>query len=113
MNQAVTDYISNIKVDWQAEVANELRNLINQNVPGIEERIQYSKPHFLLNGKYAFVLGTAKEWVSLTIFNAQKLETPEGMFETSENGERKTIKHRKGQAVDSALLAGLMQQATR
>lgn len=113
MNQAVTDYISNIKVDWQADVANELRQLIDQNVPGIEERIQYGKPHFLLNGKYAFVLGTAKEWVSLTIFNAQGLNTPEGMFETSENGERKTIKIRKGQGVDAELLAGLIRQATK
>ena len=113
MTQAVTDYISNIKVDWQAEVANELHQLIHQNVPQIEERIQYGKPHYLLNGKYAFVLGTAKDWVSLTIFNAQELDTPVGMFESSETGDRKTIKIRKGQAVDSALLAELMQQVTR
>lgn len=113
MNQAVTDYINNIKVDWQAEIATQLRQIVLQVTPGIEERIQYGKPHYLKNGKYAFVLGTAKEWVSFTIFNAQTLETPAGLFEASENGDRKTIKIRKGQAVDYEMLTGLVQQVTK
>ncbi len=110
MNQAVTEYIQNIKQDWQAEVCNQLRQVIYQSIPGAEERIQYGKPHFLKNGKYAAVLGTAKDWVSLTIFNAEKLVGPEGLFEPGPP-ERKTIKIRKGQEVDYALLAGLLQQA--
>jgi hypothetical protein len=57
------------------------------------------------------VLGTAKGWVSFTIFNAQSLETPDGLFEASENGDRKTIKIRDGQAVDYELLGKLLQQA--
>src|SRR3954469_2512250 len=100
MNQQVTEYIEKIKVEWQAEICAHIRQLIFQAIPDVEERIQYGKPHYLKNGKYAFVLGTAKEWVSLTIFNAQNLATPEGLFESSDDGSRKTIKIRKEQAVD-------------
>jgi hypothetical protein len=111
MNPAVTDYISSIKQAWQAEVCSRIRQIILDAVPGIEERIQYSKPHFLKNGKYAFVLSTAKGWVSFTLFNAQTLEAPEGFFEPSDTSDRKTVKIREGETVDYALLTTLVQQA--
>ncbi|KAB2854192.1 MAG: DUF1801 domain-containing protein [Anaerolineae bacterium] len=110
MNEQVSDYIAKIKVDWQAEICTTLRQLVHNNVPDVTERIQYGKPHFLKNGKYAFVLGTAKEWVSFTLFNAGSLEAPDGFFEAGDP-ERKTIKIRKGQTVDYDLLAGFIQQA--
>jgi len=110
MNQAVTEYIEKISQEWQAEVCTKLRQVVHQAVPEVEERIQYSKPHFLKGGKYAAVLGTAKDWASFTIFNAATLETPAGFFEDGPP-ERKTIKIRKGQTVDYELLAKLLQQA--
>jgi len=58
-------------------------------------------------------VGTAKEWVSLTIFNAQNLATPEGLFESSDDGSRKTIKIRKEQAVDYGMLEGLIKEAVK
>jgi hypothetical protein len=111
MNPAVTDYIQTIKLPWQAEVCTALRQIIHQAVPDVAERLQYGKPHFLKNGKYACVMGTAKGWVSFTIFNASGLDAPDGLFEESEETERRTIKFREGQAVDAALLAGLIGQA--
>jgi hypothetical protein len=111
MNPDVTAYIDKIDQGWQAEICNQVRQIVHAAVPDVQERIQYGKPHFLKNGKYAAVLGTAKGWVSLTIFNAQGLETPDGLFESSENGDRKTIKIKPGQAVDEPLLTGLIQQA--
>lgn len=111
MNQKVTDYINNIGPKWQADICTRVREIVLQSIPGVEERLQYSKPHYLKNGKYAAVMGTAKGWVSFTIFNAQSLQTPDGLFETSENGERKTIKIREGQAVDYDMLARLVREA--
>ena len=107
---AVTDYIQNIKQEWQIEVSNQLHELVQKSVPDVTERIQYGKPHYQKNGKYAAVLGTAKDWVSFTIFNAQDIEAPEGLFEEGPP-ERKTIKIRKGQAVDYEQLGTLLQQA--
>lgn len=110
MNPAVTEFIDNIKQPWQIEISKSLRQLVNEAIPDVEERIQYSKPHFLKNGKYAAVLGTAKGWVSFTIFNATSLEAPAGFFEEGP-AERKTIKILEGKPVDYALLAKLVAQA--
>ena len=112
MNQAVTEYIQNINQDWQADIATRLREMVLQTIPDVEERIQYGKPHYLKNGKYAAVLGTAKGWVSFTIFNAAALEAPAGFFEAEGSPERKTIKIKNGQAVDYELLAKLLKQAS-
>jgi hypothetical protein len=111
MNQQVTDYIDKIGPKWQADIAARIREIVLEAIPDVDERLQYGKPHYLKNGKYAAVLGTAKGWVSFTIFNAQSLQTPDGLFESSENGDRKTIKIREGQTVDYALLGRLVQQA--
>jgi hypothetical protein len=111
MNQAVTDYIAGLDQNWQSDICNRIREIVHQSIPQVEERIQYGKPHFLKNGKYACVLGPAKGWVSCTIFNAAALQAPEGFFEPSDTAERKTIKIRPGQDVDYDLLAALVQQA--
>jgi hypothetical protein len=110
MNQEVTGYIQKISQAWQADVCNRIRQIVHQSIPEVQERIQYGKPHFLKNGKYACVLGTAKGWVSFTIFNAEALVAPDGFFEAG-GADRKTIKILQNQAVDYELLATLVQQA--
>lgn len=114
MNQEVTDFINkhNDKPnqEWQVEVSNQLRQLAQDNIPDFSERIQYGKPHFLKNGKYAAVLGTAKGWVTFTIFNAQDLEAPTGFFEDGPP-ERKTVKILKDRSVDYAFLGKLLKKA--
>lgn len=110
MNPQVTEYIDGLDA-WQAEICTRIRQIIQQAIPDVEERIQYKKPHFLKGGKYAGVLGPAKGWVSYTIFNAQDLKTPDGLFESSDTGDRKTIKIKPGQVVDYDQLAALITQA--
>lgn len=110
MNEAVTEYIENIKVDWQAEIGRKLHEAVSQAEPEVTERIQYGKPHFLKNGKYLAVLGTAKDWVSFTIFNATALVGPADFFEAGPP-ERKTVKIRKGQDVDYGLVESLVKEA--
>ena len=110
MSQAVTDYIEKINQEWQVPICNQIRQRIHQALPDVEERPQYGKPHFLKAGKYAFVLASAKAWVSFTIFNATSLDAPEGYFEPGPP-ERKTIKISAGQEVDYEFLSTLIQQA--
>ncbi|PLT47986.1 protein of unknown function DUF1801 [Paenibacillus pasadenensis] len=110
MNPEVTEFLEALKEPWQAEHSAELRRLVHDAIPGVQERIQYKKPHFLKNGKYAAVISTSKDAVSFTIFNADGLELPEGRFEGPP--ERKTIKLRKGDAVETQLLAPLLAQAS-
>lgn len=110
MNQEVTDFIEALKEPWQGEQSNNLREVVHQAIPDVQERIQYKKPHFLKNGKYAAVISTSKDAVSFTIFNAAALELPEGMFDGPP--ERKTLKLRKGDSFDSGQLVSLVSQAS-
>ncbi|MBD2862448.1 DUF1801 domain-containing protein [Paenibacillus oceani] len=109
MNPEVTDFIEALKEPWHRELSVSLREVVHQAIPDALERIQYKKPHFLKNGKYAAVISTSKDAVSFTIFNAAALELPEGMFEGPE--ERKTLKLRKGDTVPSEQLAAWVGQA--
>jgi hypothetical protein len=111
MSDPIKEYIQNIKQEWQIAICERIHQEIHQAIPDVEERIQYSKPHFRKNGKYAAVLSSAKGWVSVTIFNATDLEAPEGFFEADGPPERKTVKILKDQTVDYDLLGKLIQQA--
>ncbi|CAM4452051.1 hypothetical protein FHS16_004083 [Paenibacillus endophyticus] len=109
MNQEVSDFIETVKEPWQGELCSKLRKAVLAAVPGIQERMQYKKPHFLHNGKYAAVISTSKDAVSFTIFNASGLSLPEGLFDGPP--ERKTIKLRQGQPFDSEQLASFVVEA--
>lgn len=110
MNQEVTDFIEALKEPWHKEVTVSLREVVHQAIPNVHERIQYKKPHFLKNGKYAAAISTAKETVSFTVFNCSDLTFPEGVFEGPP--ERKTLKMHKGDTFDSEQLISLLSQAS-
>ncbi|WP_410770356.1 DUF1801 domain-containing protein [Fontibacillus sp. BL9] len=110
MSQEVIDFINAVKEPWQAEICQRLREVVLQSVPEVHERIQYNKPHFLKNGKYAAAISTSKAAVSFTIFNTADLEVKEELFEGPP--ERKTIKIKSGQAVDYDELGSLLSRAS-
>src|SRR5437868_3258113 len=97
MNQEVTDYINKLNSkpnqEWQVEVCNRLRQTVYDSIPQVDERLQYGKPHYRRDGKYACVITTAKGWVTFTIFEADSLTAPDGFFEPGDPS-RKTIKIR-------------------
>jgi len=109
MSDVVTDYIQNLKQTWQVEICQKIDQIVREALPEVTVRLQYGKPHYLKDGKYAYVLSSAKEWITFTIFNAAALEAPEGFFEAGDP-ERKTIKIRSGQPVDYDRLAHFVQQ---
>jgi len=110
MNQEVIDFIEALKEPWHRELSTSLRDVVHQAIPDVLERIQYKKPHFLKNGKYAAAISTSKDAVSFTIFNTSALELSEDIF--SGPPERKTLKLRKGDTVDSELLVSLVSEAS-
>ncbi|RKP58091.1 DUF1801 domain-containing protein [Cohnella endophytica] len=110
MNQEVTDLIDTVKEPWQKELCSSLRGVVHGAIPDFQERVQYKKPHFLKNGKYAAVISTSKDAVSFTVFNATGLSLPDGLFDGPP--ERKTIKLKQGQSVDLDLLSSLVGQAS-
>lgn len=111
MNPEVTAFIAAIDTPWQSELAQRLHRLVREAIPDATERIQYGKPHFLKNGKYAAVLSPSKAALSFMIFNAAELEAPEGLFE-ADPPDRKTIKFKNGQTLDEELILRLIRQAS-
>ncbi|MCE5173603.1 DUF1801 domain-containing protein [Paenibacillus profundus] len=110
MNQEVVEFIEALTESWQRELSLELRKVVHQAIPDVTERIQYKKPHFLKNGKYAAVISTSKDTVSFTIFNAAALVLPESMF--SGPAERKTLKLKKDQSLDANQLVSWIREAS-
>ena len=109
MNPEVTEFIEALNEPWQKEISVKLRGIVREAIPDVSERIQYKKPHFLKNGKYAAVISISKAAVSFTIFNASGLTLPDGLFDRPP--ERKTIKLQQGQNFDSEQLSSLLSQA--
>jgi hypothetical protein len=110
MNQEVTAYIDNMNPAWQTETANRLRRMVHETIPGVEERIQYKKPHFLKNGHYAAVISPSKDAIAFMIMNTAEITVPKG-FEGPP--ERRWLKIREGDAPDYELLANLLEQASQ
>jgi hypothetical protein len=111
MNQQVTDYLAKAGA-WQAEIGERLRATVHSVLPDAEERLQYGKPHYLKNGKYAAVISIAKGKVSFMLFNASGIEPVNGFIRSMGNGERKTIDITEGQAVDYGKIGDLLRQAS-
>jgi hypothetical protein len=109
MNEQVTTFIESLNQAWQVEVCNQLRQMVHESLPEVEERIQYKKPHFLKNGHYAAVISPSKDAIAFMIMNAAGLEVPK-TFEGPV--ERKWLKIREGDSPDYELLAKLLVQAS-
>ncbi|MFB9326414.1 DUF1801 domain-containing protein [Paenibacillus aurantiacus] len=109
MSQEVVDYMEALQEPWQKELAANLSDVIHQAIPDVQERLQYKKPHFLKNGKYAAVVSVSKDAVSFTLFNAADLTLPD-TFDGPP--ERKTLKLRKGDAFDAGALGSWLIEAS-
>ena len=109
MNQEVVSFIESLNQPWQVEVSKQLRHMVHECIPGVEERIQYKKPHFLKNGHYAAVISPSKDAIAFMIMNATGLDVPK-QFEGP--AERKWLKIREGDTPDYSLLSQLLAQAS-
>lgn len=109
MNQEVTTFIENLNPQWQIELSGKLRQMVHETIPGVEEKIQYKKPHFLKNGQFAAVISPSKDAIAFMIMNAADVEFPKG-FEGP--AERKWIKLREGAIPDLAQLSSLLSKAS-
>ncbi|RKE11274.1 hypothetical protein C8E86_6198 [Catellatospora citrea] len=109
VSDEVTQYI-NKQQPWQIDVCEKLRAMVGQTVPGVEERLQYGKPHYLKNGHYAAVIAVAKDKVSFMVFNATDVAEVKGFLRSLGNGERKAVDIKDGQAVDYDALARILGQ---
>lgn len=109
MNPEVTSFIENLGPPWQVQLCGQLRQMVHETIPGVEDKIQYKKPHFLKNGQFAAVISPSKDAIAFMIMNAAGMEFPKG-FEGP--AERKWIKLREGDTPDLAQLSSFLKQAS-
>ena len=109
MNSDVTAYIEGTK-PWQAQICAALRATVLSTLPGVEEALQYGKPHFTVNGRHAAVLHVAAAKVSFMVFDAGKIEPVPGRLRSLGSGDRKAVDLREGESVDPTFIADLLRR---
>jgi hypothetical protein len=109
MNDDVTTYIEGTK-PWQAQICATLRETVRSTLPGVEEALQYGKPHFAVDGRNAAVLHVAAAKVSFMIFDAGGVEPVPGRLRSMGSGDRKVVDLREGESVDAAFIADLLRR---
>lgn len=94
---------------WQQEVFGELRDILHEADPAIEETIKRSvQPYFVLDGTVAAFLA-AKDHVNLFVYDGGIVPDPAGLITAGhDNATARTIGFREGDPIDrEALLAFL------
>lgn len=94
---------------WQQEVFGQLRDILHEADPAIEETIKRSvQPYFVLDGTVAAFLA-AKDHVNLFVYDGGIVPDPAGLITAGhDNATARTIGFREGDPIDrEALLAFL------
>ena len=109
MNSDVTAYIEGTK-PWQAKTCATLRATVLSTLPGVEEALQYGKPHFTVDGRHVAVLHVAAAKVSFMVFDAGNVEPVPGLLRSLGSGDRKAVDLREGESVDPTFIADLLRR---
>lgn len=103
---------------WRAEKLAEVRRLIHEAVPAIEEDCKWIKPTNPLGVPTWSCGGTVctgeayKQVVKLTFARGASLDDPSGLFNASlEGGTRRAIDIREGESLDAKAFKSLIQAA--
>ncbi|RAK65158.1 DUF1801 domain-containing protein [Hymenobacter edaphi] len=106
MNAQVTDYINNAP-DAQRALLQELRELIRQALPAVQEQFKWGRPVFSAGPDVAY-LKTAKAYVTLGFFDAARLHEDLHLLDGTGQSMRH-IKLRRPADIDRARLTQWLQ----
>jgi hypothetical protein len=90
---------------WQREIFGELRDILHEADPAIEETIKRTvRPYFVLDGTVAAFLA-AKDHVNLFVYDGGIVPDPTGLITAGEgNATARTIAFREGDPIDREAL---------
>jgi len=104
--------------DWRAETLTEIRGLIHEAIPEIEEACKWIKPTNPFGvptwscGGIICTGEAYKQMVKLTFARGAVLDDPQGLFNSSlEGSTRRAIDIRKGESLDAVAFKRLIQAA--
>jgi hypothetical protein len=104
--------------DWRGPKLSQLRSVIKQAVPGVEEELKWRKPsnpHGVPTWSYKGPICTGETYrkvVKLTFFKGASLEDPKRLFNSSlEGNTRRAIDFGEADEIDESALEALLRAA--
>ena len=86
MDTRVDDYIAGLP-DWQQDICHEVRRLVHEADPAVEETIKFTdRPYFVLDGNICALLGN-KDHVNVFLYDKAVVPDPENII-TSGHGNK-------------------------
>jgi hypothetical protein len=104
--------------DWRTQTAEQLRTLVNEAEPDVEEEAKWRKasnpdgvPTFSADGLIC-TLETYKDKVKVTFAKGASLDDPAGLFNASlDAGTRRAIDLHEGDELDAQAFVALVREA--
>lgn len=107
----IDDYISKTD-DWRGSLLVEIRELIHEVDPDIEEEWKWNSPVFSHQGKMICSPSAFKTHLGLNFFNGAMIEDPDGLFNSGlEAKKSRSINFQKGDEIDKKGIKKLVKRA--
>ncbi len=102
------DYIAGLP-DWQQLICQQIRDLVQQADPAVEETIKRSvRPYFVLDGNICALLGT-KDHVNVFIYDPTVADPAGVINQGHDNATAKAIQLYRDDPIDSAAVLALFR----
>lgn len=109
--EKIDEYISKTN-DWRGDLITEIRKLIHEIQPEIEEEWKWNSPVFSYNGKMVCSTGAFKTHVGLNFFNGAMIEDPNGLFNSGLDAKKsRSINFNKENSINKEALKELLTKA--
>ncbi|MDB4940276.1 MAG: hypothetical protein JWO40_701 [Candidatus Doudnabacteria bacterium] len=108
----VDKQISAIK-DWRGVLLAELRKLIHEANPKIEEGLKWGVPVFLANGELVCAISAFKDHVKFNFFQGAMLKEQKNFNSGLDSKKHRSINFMQKDRVDKAILIKLVKEATK
>ena len=97
--------------EWQQAVCHEVRDLVHEADPEVEETIKRTvQPYFVLDGNICALLGT-KDHVNVFLYDGGIVPDPEGIITGGHgNATARTVAVYEGQPVNRPALLAILRQ---
>lgn len=97
--------------DWQREICAQVRDLVHDADPEVEETIKRTvQPYFVLDGNIAALLA-AKDHVNVFVYDGAIVPDPEGIITSGhDNKTARTVAFRRGEPINKPALLAMFRQ---
>lgn len=96
---------------WQREICHEVRDLVHEADPEVEETIKRTvQPYFVLQGNICAFLA-AKAHVNIFVYDGAMVPDPDGIITAGhDNKTARTVSFREGEPINKPALLAMFRQ---